>query len=68
MLLWSQVVESRSTLCDSSFSVDHNSQKVLYILCNGMTMKKLVMFAVNMRKIKALTDCDETVALIGKGR
>jgi hypothetical protein len=30
-------------------------QKVLYILYNGMTMKKLVMFAVNVRKIKALT-------------
>jgi hypothetical protein len=29
-------------------------QKVLYILCNGMTMK-MVMFAVNVRKIKALT-------------
>jgi len=31
-----------------------------------MTMKKMVMFAVNVRKIKALTD--GTVALIGKGR
>jgi hypothetical protein len=30
-------------------------QKVLYILCNGMNMKKMVMFAVNVRKIKALT-------------
>jgi len=28
---------------------------VLYVLCNGMTMKKMVMFAVNVRKIKALT-------------
>jgi hypothetical protein len=27
-------------------------QKVPYILCNGMTMKKMVMFAVNVRRLR----------------
>jgi hypothetical protein len=64
IMLWPQLVQSWSTLCDSSLSVDHNSmaevtlkgfRKCCYVLCNGMTMKKMVMFAVNVRKIKALT-------------
>jgi hypothetical protein len=40
----------------------------LMVACCGMTMKKMGMLAVSVRKIKALTVKMKIVTLIGTGR
>jgi len=37
-------------------------------VCCGMTVKRMEMLGVSVRKVKALTVKTETVTLIGKGR
>ena len=38
------------------------------MICCGMTVKRMGMLGVSMRKMQALTVKMETVTLIGKGR
>jgi len=38
------------------------------MICCGMTVKRMGMLGVSMRKMKALTVKIETVTLFGKGR
>jgi hypothetical protein len=40
----------------------------LMMICCGMTVKKMGMLGVSVRKMKALIVKMETVTLIGKGR
>jgi hypothetical protein len=39
----------------------------LMMICSGMTVKRMVLLGVSLRKMKALTVNMETVALICKG-
>jgi hypothetical protein len=40
----------------------------LMMICCGMTVKRMEMLGVSVRKMKALTVKIETVTLMGKGR
>jgi hypothetical protein len=40
----------------------------LKMICCGMTVKRVGMFGVSVRKVKALTVKMETVTLTGEGR